>query len=32
MLSMAVGWLAREGKLTFLREGRVTRVSRAARR
>ena len=29
MLSMAVGWLAREGKLTFLREGRVTRVSRS---
>jgi hypothetical protein len=27
MVSMALGWLAREGKLTFLKEGRATRVS-----
>jgi hypothetical protein len=29
IFSMAIGWLAREGKLHFVKEGRVTRVSRA---
>jgi hypothetical protein len=28
MCAMAIGWLAREGKLTFVKEGRMTRVSR----
>lgn len=27
MVFLALGWLAREGKLTLLREGRATRVS-----